>query len=204
MGEGILYKETEELRSNQQYILLVLDGYAAHVQYPILSMLKVNRIIVIALPSQSSHVMQPLYVSVLGTYNSFLQAELQRASRTKRDLNAFDIALCIRNAYSRSHVAAIIVSGFARTGLSDPSILFCTFKPLKVVLETHVKTDMGLTVDRLMQSFRKRDRSVLRDSQVEQNGHIRIDTRRGAHPTSEMIAEALKEREKRKEQEAAD
>ena len=56
-------EETKELRSEGQYLLMILDGYAAHVQFKTLNLLLTNRILVVALPLHLSHVLQSLDVS---------------------------------------------------------------------------------------------------------------------------------------------
>lgn len=65
-AEGFLY-ETKHLRENGQKLLLVLDGYGSHVQFKTLQLLKENGVIIIALPSHTSHVLQPWDVSVFSS-----------------------------------------------------------------------------------------------------------------------------------------
>lgn len=110
--------ETEDVRANSQHILLILDGYSAHIQFYLLQMLRKNRI-TIALPAHTSHRLQTLDVSVFSPHKSFIQSEMHRASRAlltneKFTLNAFDVALIIYNAYSRSRVGPNIKDGFVR------------------------------------------------------------------------------------------
>ena len=56
--------ETAYMRRNNRKLLLVYDGYAGHLQYRVLQLLKTNNIIVAGLPAHSSHVLQPLDVGV--------------------------------------------------------------------------------------------------------------------------------------------
>lgn len=79
-------KETEYLRPKNPFLLLFLDGYAAHLHCRTLNLFKQNNIITVALPAHSSHELQPLEVTVFGSYKSFLQRALHRASIQKRSL----------------------------------------------------------------------------------------------------------------------
>lgn len=51
---------------------------------------------------------------------------------------------------------------------------------------------MAVTLSYLMTSFSSQDRSLLRNADVEESGTIRINTRTGAHLTSEKVLQALK------------
>lgn len=53
-------KITEDIRVGGQHLVLVLDGYGGHIQYPFLKLMKDNRFVVIALPAHTLHVIQPL------------------------------------------------------------------------------------------------------------------------------------------------
>ena len=73
-------------------------------------MMKENDIIAIGLPAHTSHVLQPLDVTVFAAFKSHLQAEVHQASRMKKVLDAFDIAEIIRRACDRSHTVDSIQS----------------------------------------------------------------------------------------------
>lgn len=191
-------QETDSLRQGGKWLLLVLDGYSAHIQHSFLDFMKQNRIVVIALPAHTSHELQPLDVTVFGAYKSFLQAEFHRAARSNSTLNAFTVASCIHNAYSRAFVRPTIQAGFVKCGLwsqeknaTDVSALSRLFKAGEEV-----------TVQGLVVAFNKSQRSLLRDADVEEEGRVRINTANGAHLTSETVLEALKKRaEKRADKE---
>ena len=101
MGKKIV-DETAKLRENNQHLLLVMDGYGSHVQFRTLQLFKEINIFVIALPSHTSHVLQPLDVTIFGPYKSYLQQTMHSAALQKRILNAFDIGECISQAYCRA------------------------------------------------------------------------------------------------------
>ena len=73
-------EETSQLRKNKNDLVLLLDGYTGHILYRTLKLFRDNRVLVVALPSQSTHELQPLDVTVLGAYKSFLQEQIHIAS----------------------------------------------------------------------------------------------------------------------------
>ena len=64
--------ETQNLRAGGKKLLLLLDGYASHVQYSVLYLLHQNNVVVIGLPAHTSHVLQPLDVSVFSSFKSYI------------------------------------------------------------------------------------------------------------------------------------
>ena len=187
-------KETESLRRNKQHLLLILDGYSAHLQFRTLDLFRKNNIITIALPSHSSHELQPLDVTVFGAFKSYLQRELHMASQTKKIFNAFDIASMLHNAYSLSFVAPNIREGFFKCGLWDPDKKGTNLSTLERLFENK-PTKGSVQLSDLLKAFTARHRSLLRDASVDEEGGIAIDTKSGAHITSEIVIGALRKRE---------
>lgn len=192
----LFVEEAKFIRSEQQYLLLILDGFAVHITYDVLSYLQGHRIVVIALPAHTSHVLQPLDVSVFSSYKSYLQAEVHKCSRVKSVLNAFDIAGCIRDAYTRSHTSGNIISGFLRTGIWDPVKLRTNISVVEVILGKYGKDTS--TVEKLISFFLKMQRSLLHPMDLEEEGRIKIDTSSGLHLTSANVIDALAKREARR------
>lgn len=189
--------EVNQIRNDSEYMVLVLDGYGAHVQFEFLQYLRDNRIIVIALPSHTSHVLQPLDVSVFGPYKSYLQSELHRVSRIANKLNAFTVGTCILNAYSNAFKVPNIRSGFFKCGLWDMTTGSTNICALEHLFSSRSSNGaVSLTV--VLQTFKGKERSLLRDVPVEDEGRIKIDTSRGANITSEKVLDVLKEREAKK------
>ena len=193
-------EETTNLRANRQHLLLILDGYGAHVQFQTLQLLIENNIIVIALPAYTSHVLQPLDVSVFSSYKSNLQKEIHEASRSKKVVDAFDIAHCINVSYSASLTAGNIMSGFTRTGIWDRKGMSATVEPLTHLFNTGQDGDppVAVTLSKLMKSFSRQRRSLLQNDDVEESGTIRINTTTGAHMPSNRVLQALKLRNERR------
>ena len=61
------FKKTENLRRNNRELLLIMDLYAAHMKLKKLKLLRNNNVLFIVIPSHTSHVLQPLDISVFGS-----------------------------------------------------------------------------------------------------------------------------------------
>lgn len=190
--------ETESIRSEGKHLLLILDGYSGHLQYKFLNLMKKNRVVVIALPSHTSHVLQPLDVTVFGPYKNYLQHELHRLARITVKINAFTVAKCIANAYSKAFNSSNIISGFVKCGIWNELTRSTDVSALESLFVDTSTSALPLSV--VIETFRNKERTLLRDVNVEEEGRIRIDTSSGAHVTAEVVLDAL---QKRKERQAA-
>ena len=187
--------ETSELRKNGQHLLLVLGGYSAHIQFKTLNYFRRNRVIFIALPSHSSHRLQPLDVTVFNSYKSFLQAFLHSAARVKSVLNAFNLASLITHAYDKSMTISNIRSGFFKCGTWDDDHMGTNGIVLQFLFDQSDNNMSAPTVDDLIKAFLKKSRSLLREADVKEEGTIKIGTAKGSHLTLDAVIEALKVRE---------
>lgn len=188
-----IIKEIEHLRTSfssgyaHPKLLLIVDCYAG-VQYRTLRVLKENGIIVVGLPSHTSHVLQPLDVTVFGPFKNSLRSELQRIRLVTRGrpLGVFQIAEAIRKAYDSSETRTNIISGFQKTGLwntmrrtvdvnaiatihlssphSPPDPLVHNSQELH-----HIKSFMDL-----VSHFRTKRRSLLSGGVIEKEGTIKL------------------------------
>ncbi len=59
--------ETALFRKQHKHLLLVLDGFDAHVEYDALKALYDANIVIVALPAHTSHALLPLDVGVFST-----------------------------------------------------------------------------------------------------------------------------------------
>lgn len=189
-------EETKHVRENGNHMILVLDGYGGHIQLEFLQFMKDNRIVVIALPAHTSHVLQPLDVTVFGPYKSYLQEELHRLSRVASHLNAFSVAACIWNAYSKAFVKPNIASGFVKCGIWNAEKCGADITPLHHLFCRLDNSAIPLEV--VMSSYIGKERSLLRDVSVEEEGRIRINTSNGANVTAQVVLDALKKRQEKK------
>ena len=97
------------------------------MQFSVLHLFKCNHVVVIALPSHTSHVLQPLDVSF---FKSALQREMHKIARPKKVLNAFDISEILTISYSKALTASNIISGFERTGIWVRAVGGASIEPL--------------------------------------------------------------------------
>lgn len=111
--------ETVTLPSKFEYIVLLMDGYAAHVSYEALAILKKNNIVVVALPAHTTHRLQVLDMSVFSSFMNKVRELINDRSITNRGRNNDIYTLCeiITKAYEESLSSSIIRHGFAGCGL---------------------------------------------------------------------------------------
>ena len=193
--------ETADLRKEGKYLLVVCDGYSGHVQFKTLSMLRDNRILMVAMPSHSSHVLQPLDVGVFSSYKSHLQSAVHRISRHTNRLDVFGAANCIAEAYNASFTFHNIVHSFESTGLWVREVGGPSLEPLVHLFKA--EDGMKVTVPMLMASFDKSTRGLIFGADVVDGGTVRIDTSAGVNLTSDTVIDALKLREDRRRQRVA-
>ena len=65
--------ETKVLRQRHKNLILTMDGYGAHTSYKALSLLRENKIHVVALPAHTSHRTQTLDYSVFSPFKTYLR-----------------------------------------------------------------------------------------------------------------------------------
>ena len=63
--------ETRHLRLGGKKMFLLLDGYSCHIRVDTLQHLQDNDVYVVSIPAHTSHVLQPLHVTVFGLFKSF-------------------------------------------------------------------------------------------------------------------------------------
>ena len=193
-------EETEYIRADGRFMALVLDGYSSHIQPEVLSLLRDNRVICIALPSHSSHRLQPLDVSVFAPYKAALKAELHKVSRHTRVIDVFAAAECISFAYNTAVNFSNIVKGFEQTGLWVRRAGGPSAEPL-----TNLFMDKGqkISVEKLMRSFDKSTRGLVFGANVVTAGTVRVDTSTGVNLSSDAVLGALLLRDERRKKKQA-
>ena len=97
---------------------------------------------VVGIPAHTSHVLQPLDVTIFGPFKSFLEREISARATWKLVLDAFDVADVLRFALSEALTASNISSGFKKCGVWDPTLRNATIEPLESLhyfKESHVQ-----------------------------------------------------------------
>lgn len=110
-------QDTANLRESRKKVLLIFDGYSSQIKFKTFKLFQDNGVVVISLPVCSSHVLQPLYLTVIGSNKSYFQDWLNPASLSRSYLNAFDLGFIIHNSYAKELFMPTIREGFVRTGI---------------------------------------------------------------------------------------
>ncbi|KAK0056257.1 tigger transposable element-derived protein 4 [Biomphalaria pfeifferi] len=100
--------------------LLILDGHASHTKnLDAINLARQNHIIMICLPPQCTHRMQPLDVSFMKPLTTYYDSELQVWLRSLpgRVTTEFQIASIFAKAYLRAASLATAVNGFEKSGI---------------------------------------------------------------------------------------
>jgi hypothetical protein len=121
LGEMWIAKDFEpasaERNTTGGYRLLILDGHNSHCTYGFCKFAAKHKIIIICLPSHTTHALQPCDVACFGPLASAWKSEVNSASAdyvgiTKRNLLTF---------YTKARQCALkkstIISAFAKTGI---------------------------------------------------------------------------------------
>ena len=122
--------------------VLVVDGYGSHTLVPtVLKKFKDRRILMITMPSHTSHELQPLDVSCFKPTKSFFSWCLRHIFGTQRiqEIQKAEAPTYFQLALSEGGKSATIVNGFRATGLFP-------FNP-KFVQENPEKFQMADTLD---------------------------------------------------------
>ena len=97
--------------------MLLYDGYICHIQFTVLQFFKDNGVIVISIPAHTSHVLQPLDVSVHGPFKSYMQREVNTRAILKRVLDVFDVREILKHALSAAVTPGNVISCFKKCGI---------------------------------------------------------------------------------------
>lgn len=111
-----LHWYTCHLRGNRRYMQLIYDGYTSHIKPSVQLQFYESRIVKLRLPSDTSHFLQPLDVSVFSPFKKSIQKEVHGAYGVLRKLNISDLSDIISKLYQQSFSSANIISFFRSSG----------------------------------------------------------------------------------------
>jgi hypothetical protein len=105
--------------------LLILDGHNSHLTYGFIQICERNKILVICLPSHTTHRLQPCDVGVFRPLAASWKAEVNVASRQLIKINKYNILKYYHAAHTRAFTTTTIKAAFRKTGIwpIDPSII---------------------------------------------------------------------------------
>ncbi|KAF0138776.1 MAG: hypothetical protein FD122_3700 [Stygiobacter sp.] len=100
-------------------VVLLFDGAAVHLCQPGLAYARTHGIELLCLPANSSHITQPLDVSVFRSFKRTMNAVFRdyRLEQTGSSLSKVDIIKLVVRAWNYEAMGSNAVSGFATTGL---------------------------------------------------------------------------------------
>eukprot|EP00171_Calliarthron_tuberculosum_P021386 IDg21386t1 len=114
----------KHLTANGRKVLLVYDGYRAHMTLRCLNILKDGNLEAYAIPAHTSGTTQPLDVTVFGPFKKAINDFLSRMSRRSlgrteaaSKVSLYDMCRAFTAAYNLAFSWANIVAGFEKTGL---------------------------------------------------------------------------------------
>jgi DDE superfamily endonuclease len=99
------------------YRLLILDGHNSHCTYPFIKFAAAHRIIIICLPSHTTHALQPCDVGVFGPLARAWKFQVTKASQENMPITKANLLLYYHKARTIALKPSTILSSFRKTGI---------------------------------------------------------------------------------------
>jgi hypothetical protein len=99
------------------YRLLILDGHNSHCTYGFCKFAAKHKIIIICLPSHTTHALQPCDVACFGPLASAWKSEVNSASADYVGITKRNLLIFYTKARQRALKKSTIISAFAKTGI---------------------------------------------------------------------------------------
>jgi hypothetical protein len=105
-------------RSKGAYRMLVMDGHDTHVSDDFLAKCKVMNIIPVCMPAHSSHLCQPMDVSVFGPFKRAYTKKIEKLTRLRiTNVDKVDFLEAIKDAIPEAFTEENVRSGFEAAGI---------------------------------------------------------------------------------------
>jgi hypothetical protein len=105
-------------RSKGAYRMLVMDGHDTHVSDDFLAKCKVMNIIPVCMPGHSSHLCQPMDVSVFGPFKRAYNKKIEKLVRSRTtNVDKVDFLEAIKDAIPEAFTEKNVRSGFEAAGI---------------------------------------------------------------------------------------
>jgi hypothetical protein len=118
----------------EEFRLLILDGHNSHCTYPFIKFSAQHRIIIICLPSHTTHALQPCDVGVFGPLAHAWKSQVTQASQNNIPITKDNLLRYYHNARSIALKPTTIQSAFRKTGIfpfDRNAIPVSAFEPAK-------------------------------------------------------------------------
>ncbi|KIJ58868.1 hypothetical protein HYDPIDRAFT_101866, partial [Hydnomerulius pinastri MD-312] len=99
------------------YRLLILDGHNSHGTYQFCKFAANHRIIVLCLPSHTTHALQPLDVGIFRPLSSAWKKQVNEASRQFIGIKKNNLLVYYKNAHDKAMSPNTIKSAFTKAGI---------------------------------------------------------------------------------------
>lgn len=110
-------RETHDLRTCGNKLLLIYDGYACHIYPPQPQLFRDEQIVTLNLPSHLSQFLHPLDLNVLRFFKHLFQRCVYKINLEKLMVCPFLGSFVIRDTYDSPFTSTNIVLGFRRSGM---------------------------------------------------------------------------------------
>ena len=118
-------------------LILLYDGHATHITMEIIDAARVSGVVLFVLPPHSSHLLQPLDVSVFSPFKKSLNTEMHKYIHENPlcVVTRQQLPRLICTSYSSSMTVSNIMAGFRKTGIFpfDPTVAKPKPQPTKSV-----------------------------------------------------------------------
>lgn len=105
--------------TNLSPILLIKDNYESHISFARIKLVKENNIILLTLPTHTSHRFQPLDKGVFGPLKKYYSHDCQKwlLKNSGKKITIYHIADILKDAYPLAFCPKNVVSAFKATGV---------------------------------------------------------------------------------------
>jgi hypothetical protein len=116
---------SNERNPEKEWRMLILDGHNSHCSYAFVDFCEKHQIVLLCLPSHTTHCLQPCNIGVFGPLASCWKAEVNKASRKNIAIMKYNLPEIYSQARDRAFTQTTIQSAFRKTGIYpfDPSMI---------------------------------------------------------------------------------
>ncbi|KDQ53044.1 hypothetical protein JAAARDRAFT_99261, partial [Jaapia argillacea MUCL 33604] len=93
------------------------DGHNLHCTYRFCKFAADNRILILCLPSHTTHALQPCDVGVFGPLAQSWKSEVNKSGREQIRISKDNILIFYKTACDRALKPSTVISAFAKTGI---------------------------------------------------------------------------------------